>query len=331
MASRSLSPAAPSRRKPAPRRISHENRIFVYALAAGLPAVVATVWLALACGLSSKSFWTLLLGIGSCWLGFSLALRGAVIRPLQTLSNMQAALREGDFSIRARGARFGDSLGELMYELNSLSEALREQRLGELEATALLSKVMAEIDVAIFAFDTDQCLRLVNRSGERLVDQTNERALGRTAEDLELADYLGGDPVRTVERSFPGGPTGRWGIRRSTFRQGGVPHQLLVISDLSRALREEERQAWQRIVRVLGHELNNSLAPIKSIAQSLEEALRHDSRAPDWEEDVRRGLKVIGDRSEALTRFMKDYARLARLPRPHLQALQLDQLVQRVE
>jgi len=249
-----------------------------------------------------------------------------VIHPLQTLANMQSALREGDFSFRVRGARSGDALGELMLEVNTLSQLLREQRLGAMEATALLSTVMTEIDVAVFAFDGEHRLRLVNRAGERVLAQNAERILGSTAEEMGLADCLEGESARTLERHFPG-LSGRWGMRRSTFRQGGVPHQLLVFTDLSRTLREEERQAWQRLVRVLGHELNNSLAPICSIAASLEDMLKRESRPADWEDDLRRGLRVIADRSDALSRFMRDYGRLTRLPRPQLRLTSIRSLI----
>lgn len=111
------------------------------------------------------------------------------------------------------------------------------------------------------------------------------------------------------------------------FRQGGKPHYLVVLADLSRALREEERQAWQRLVRVLGHELNNSLAPICSIAGSLEDLMKREVRAADWQDDMRRGLRVIADRSDALSRFMRDYSRLTRLPKPELRAVDLHLLV----
>ena len=94
-----------------------------------------------------------------------------------------------------------------------------------------------------------------------------------------------------------------------------MPHELLVLTDLSRPLREEERQAWQRLIRVLGHELNNSLAPIKSMAGTLETMLERQPRPADWEDDMRRGLEVIGSRAAALSRFMEAYSRLARLPK----------------
>ncbi|MBZ5719250.1 MAG: PAS domain S-box protein [Acidobacteriia bacterium] len=316
--------------RPAPRRsrrrLTHENHIFVLALGAGAPALLISVILLWAGNYTDSTRWTLTILLVCLWLGFSSAVRSTVVRPLQTLSNMQSALREGDFSFRVRGANSGDALGELMLEVNTLSELLREQRLGAMEASALLSTVMAEIDVAVFAFDSDHRLRLVNRAAERVLGQHGERLLGKTAEELDMADCLEGESARTLQRNFPGN-SGRWGMRRSTFRQGGVPHQLVVLTDLSRTLREEERQAWQRLVRVLGHELNNSLAPICSIAGSLEDMLKREKRPSDWEEDLRRGMRVIADRSEALSRFMKDYGRLARLPKPQLRPVTVGSLV----
>jgi nitrogen fixation/metabolism regulation signal transduction histidine kinase len=249
--------------------------------------------------------------------------------PLQTLSNLLAALREGDYSIRGRAAKNDDPLGDVVREINALSSTLRTQRLGAMEATALLRTVMAEIEVAIFAFDSDRRLRLVNRAGERLLDRPSEQLLGRTAEDLHMGDCLEGEQARTLQRSFPGG-FGRWGMRRSTFREGGKPHQLVVLADLSRALREEERLAWQRLVRVIGHELNNSLAPIKSIAGSLENLFSRTPRPPDWEEDVQSGLSVIAARAEALNRFMTAYAKLAKLPRPELRPMEIGFWVRQV-
>src|SRR5437868_10770696 len=288
----------PPRKKP--RRVVHENSVLLTALAGGSLGVLISLILLWTGDYTSKTQWTGTIFIVGFWLSFGFGVRSMVIRPLQTLANMHAALREGDFSMRARAAGRHDALSELMFEINTLAEAMREQHLGALEAGALLNKVIAEIDVAIFAFDAEQRLRLVNRAGERLLAQNVERLLGRTAGELGLAEGLEGPAAMTLEKSFPGG-SGRFGVRRSTFRQGGVPHHLLVMADLSRALREEERQAWQRLVRVLGHEMNNSLAPICSIAQSLETLLKRDPRAPDWEDDLRRGLKVISERSEALS------------------------------
>jgi nitrogen fixation/metabolism regulation signal transduction histidine kinase len=192
---------------------------------------------------------------------------------------------------------------------------------------------MEEVDVAIFAFDEGGVLRLANRAGERLVDQPLERMVGRSASDLGLAPLLEGEPRRVVDAFLPGAerahPEGRVEIRRSTFRQSGLPHQLVVVSDLTRPLRDEERQAWQRLVRVLGHEINNSLAPVRSIVGSLRDLIRRSPRPDDWVEDVVRGLNVIGGRSDALARFMTSYTRLARLPRPRLGPVDVSEWVHR--
>lgn len=314
---------------PPKRQLPHHQVVLVYALLAGVPAVIVSLsylWLGDA---TLKVQWTLTLLIFGFWLGFALALQGRVVRPLQTMANLLSALREGDFAIRARGARRDEPLGDVLAEINTLSRTLQEQRLNALEATALLRTVMEEINIAIFAFDAGRKLRLANHAAQLLLNKPAEQILGRDAADIGLAECLDGEPARLLTVTFPGGG-GRWGMRRSEFREGGRPHQLVVIADLSRTLREEELQAWQRIVRVLGHELNNSLAPIKSIAGSLSSLLGNPRRAPDWEEDVRNGLEIIGSRAESLARFMAAYARLARLPQPTLAHCALRPLVQRV-
>jgi two-component system nitrogen regulation sensor histidine kinase NtrY len=311
------------------QRLNHERRVLILSLLGGLPAIIIVMYFLWTGPYTPKVQWTLSVVVLGFWLGFAHALQERIVFPLQTLSNLLAALREGDFSIRARGASHTDALGEALMEVNYLGQILREQRLGALEATALLRTVMAEIEVAVFAFNHEHRLQLVNRAGERLLGQPAERLLGRSAAELGLQDCLEGEPARTMQISFPGGG-GRWEMRRSHFREGGLPHHLLVMSDLSRALREEERQAWQRLVRVLGHELNNSLAPIKSIAGSLETIVSREPRAPDWKEDMQRGLSVIASRAAALSRFMEAYARLARLPQPTFKRLSVSELVSRV-
>lgn len=311
------------------RRLFHDQAVTLLALLAGLPAVVIAMCLLWGNDYSPKVQWTLsLLAVGS-WIGFAIGLRDRVVRPLQTISNLLAALHEEDFSIRARGASRDDALGELLIEVNTLSETLREQKMGALEATSLMRSVMAEIEVAVFAFDGEQKLRLVNRAGEKLLGHAAERLLGQSAAQLGLQDALLVEGFQTQQLSFPGG-VGKFGVRHGQIRQHGLSHDLLVISDLSQALREEERQAWQRIVRVLGHELNNSLTPIKSIAGSLSLLLSRTPRADDWETDVQRGLDVIASRAESLNRFMTAYAQLAKLPQPKLRAVDVGALLRRV-
>lgn len=285
------------------------------ALLAGLPGFALGMALLWTGDHAPGVRWALTLVTAALWIGCAAMLRRRVTVPLQILANQLGAMSAGDFTLRARGARSDDALGLAVLEANALSGMLREQRMGAMEATALLRKVMEEIDVAVFAFDGDARLRLVNRAGERLLAASRERLLGLRASEAGLAFALEGESPRTLDHPFPGG-SGRWQIRRDPFRQGGHPHRLLVISDLSRALREEERQAWQRLIRVLSHEINNSLTPIQSIAGTLQELAAREPPPPDLRDDVRRGLGVIGARARALARFMAEYARLARLPPP---------------
>ena len=310
-------------------RLRLDQQIFLLALGAGIPGAFTALWILWTEPYTPKVQWTLTVIIVTVLFGLAASVRTRIVVPLQTLANLLAALREDDFSIRGRTANPDDPLGAALIEVNALAETLHEQRLGAVEATALLRTVMEQIDVAVFAFDPEHRLRIVNRTGERLLGKSMEHMLGRTAEELALTDWFGEAP-RVVDISPPGAGPGRWEVRRTTFRLGGLPHDLLVLSDVSRPLREQERQAWQRLIRVIGHELGNSLGPIKSIAGSLETLIQRNPPPEDWREDMQRGLQVIASRTESLSRFTGASARLARLPAPKLAPVVLKPLVQRV-
>src|SRR5213083_2564846 len=318
------------RRGPKDRyRFSHQGKLTWLIIGAVAPAVIIVMLILWFGDFSAKVQWTLTIVIAAFAAAFISAARDHVVHPLQTMSNLLAALREGDYSIRARGARADDALGEVLLEVNTLGETLRVQRLGAFEATALLRTIMAEIDVAVFTFDPERCLRLINRAGETLLGQPMDKLLGRNADELGLDPCFNADQDEPLTLTFPGG-YGRWGVRRSTFREHGLPHDLLVLTDLSRTLREEERRAWQRLVRVLGHEMNNSLAPIKSLAASLESLLRREPLPTDWKEDASSGLNSIASRADSLSRFLQAYTRLTKLPPPQKQDIDLAPLIQRV-
>ena len=309
--------------------MSHDARIVALTFAGGFPAVAMVVLLLAIGGYSAPVIVSASAVALGAWLLAAAAVRRRVVRPLQTLANLLAALREGDYSIRARSTDLDDPLGLAFAEVNALREPLRAQRLGAVEATALLQRVMEEIDVAVFAVDEEGMVRLVNRAGERLLGRPTEQLVGRSAQDVGLDACLTGEPRRVLDAAFPA-DGGRWELRRSTFRQGGAPMRLLVLTDLSRALREEERQTWQRLVRVLSHEINNSLAPIQSIAGSLPSLLARAASPADADEDLESGLGVIGARAESLGRFMRGYTRMARLPAPVLRPVDVRSLVDRV-
>jgi nitrogen fixation/metabolism regulation signal transduction histidine kinase len=283
------------------------------------------------------------------------------IRPIQTLANVVAALREEDYSFRARGANREDSVGQLSLEINALADTLQAQRVGALEAVALLRRVIAEMDAPVLAFDQETRLRLLNPAAERVFSIEPAKHLGKTATDLNLTGLLD-EPSETVVQLDTQGPAtpglrrpepsqpARWMIRRGAFRQRGVPHTLVVLSDVSAALREEERLAWRRLIRVIGHEISNSLTPIKSIAGSLRSRIlpaapRTDNSNPAsqvpqpapvpptsavLQRDLQRGLSVIENRAESLNRFVQAYRQLAQLPAPVLKRVPLLPLLERV-
>jgi two-component system, NtrC family, nitrogen regulation sensor histidine kinase NtrY len=304
----------------------YERKIVLIAVGALIPVVITALLLAFAGDFSAKVQWTVLAVIAACVFVTTFILHEQLVYPLRTLSNLITALREEDYSLRARQVKREDALGEAMVELNALATLMESRKLEAVEAAALLRGVLEQIDVAIFTFDDRGNLRLVNRAAERLLAQPAQRIIGRTASELGIGD-LGEEA--TVDRTFPGA-AGRWDVRQSTFRERGIPHRMLVIADITRALREEEVEAWRRIVRVLGHELNNSLAPIKSIAASLERLVTREELPDDWRDDLARGMRVIGTRTEALTRFTRAYAQLARLPEPRKRDVPIRDLVQRI-
>ena len=307
---------------------SLERSVLLLSLAAGLPAAIALVYVMWAQQYSFEVRWTLAAVIGGVWVGASVVAFQMVTRALYLQANLLGALREGDYSIRGTGTKPGSAVDLVMQEINALGDTLQRQRTEAVESTKLLQSVMGAIDVAVFAFDMDAHLVLVNPAAERLIGQPSSVLLGRNAQELRLAGYLTGETPRLIERPF-GPESGRLELRRSSFRRDGKPHQLLVFADLSRALREEEQQAWQRIVRVLSHEINNSLTPIKSIAHSIKRML---SRVPDLPraEEIQDGLNLIETRSGSLGRFLRAYAQLARLPKPQVRKVAMAPLAHRL-
>jgi two-component system, NtrC family, nitrogen regulation sensor histidine kinase NtrY len=311
-----------------PRRAVFERRVIRYCILLTVPGLFASALLLwyLPWTLESK---LLLLGAEAfiCLLLGS-ALHDHIIRPLQTLANVVGALREEDYSFRARLAVPNDALGELSIEVNALADLLAQHRTGVIEATALLQRVVEEVDLPIFAFDPASKLRLVNSAAEKLLQHPSSELLGKAASDLGL------QPTLICENETPVNlrvsSEARWLVRRSLFRQNGLPHTLVVLSDVSRALREEERRAWQRLIRVIGHELNNSLAPIKSIAGSLHARISEITVQPDERQDFQRGLSIIENRAASLNRFLQAYRQLAQMPPPVRRECSIADLVRHV-
>jgi nitrogen fixation/metabolism regulation signal transduction histidine kinase len=330
-------PPANSPLKPRPRRIplgktsrrlSFERRLRLWLAALASPAVLFGCLSLVEMNASVVAVLAALAVFAIVWLIAASVFTEQIIRPMQTLANVVAALREDDFSFRARGARRGDALGDLALEINALAGTLQAQRSSALEALTLVERVMTSMQSPVLAFDAQHRLRLHNAAADRVFSLKRPNSDGRMAEELHLNDLLSVADEGTYSRSAG---TTRYLVRRATFRLRGVPHVLLVLSDVGAALREEERQAWQRLIRVLGHEINNSLTPIKSIAGSLRARLPESAAATphDLNRDLSRGLAVIEDRAASLNRFLKAYQQLSALPAPRLQPVPLKPLLDR--
>jgi nitrogen fixation/metabolism regulation signal transduction histidine kinase len=309
------------------RRRSALGRVWIYCLLLALPG---PVFAGLLLYWQHVSLATTLLVSGGFLLYFALVAAGmfdAIVRPLQTLSNVVASLREGDYSFRARGAGSHDALGELAAEVNILADLLQNLRVRSLEATALLARILEVMHAPLFAFDRDDRLQLVNDAGVELLGSTHSRSIGSSARELGL-DGLLAAADQTIH-SFGSGST-RWLLRKAAFRQEGAPHTLLLLADVSLSLQEEEQRSWKRLIRVLGHELSNSLAPIKSIAGSLLARAENIDRDEAVVRDFRRGLGVIESRADALHRFVQSYRQLAQLPPPQIRPVPLGPLLERI-
>ncbi|MGE5294039.1 MAG: sensor histidine kinase [Solirubrobacterales bacterium] len=308
--------------------MKYEHRILLFGMGAGLAGSLTSFFLLWQCDYSVRTRVTLAVLIVFGWVVAVLALHNKIVFPLRTLSNLLGALREGDYSLRVKGARTDDALGELIWEANALAGFLREQRLGAMEASALLRKVLGQIDVAMFGFDSEGRLQLVNESGKRLLGRSDTELLGWRAEELGLTECLAGETPRVLDITLPGG-SGRWELRRGSYRDKGMSHSLVLLSDLTRTLHEEERRAWKRLIRTVRHEVNNSLTPIQSVADSLRVLIGRKPLADDWQEDVKGGLELIAERAEALDRFISAYSRLMHLPEPSFSQVDVAQLLRR--
>src|SRR3984885_6740810 len=317
------------------RRLSFERRLRLWFYLLGLPALLLC-WLVL----RQRSVEPLaqiitLLAVAAGWAFAVSLLTEQITRPLQTLANVVAALREDDYSFRARGARRDDAMGDLALEINALAGMLQTQRAGALEAMALVERVIESMQSPMLAFDPDCRLQLLNAAGEKAFGLKAATALGEPARRLKLEHLLTTTDGDIVSLAFhavqqESQQLSRWVVKRTYFRLSGVRHTLLMLSDVSAALREEERLAWERLIRVLGHEINNSLTPIKSIAGSLRGRLAALKGASSDSADFERGLEVIENRSESLNRFLQAYRQLMGLPSPRLAPVSLNALVQRV-
>ena len=299
------------------RGLPFQARIVILALAGGVPALLAAFVLLRDAPVADSVHRLIVVILVGVWVGFAIAVHKATIEPLRSIANLLEALRGGDYAIRGRHGRKGDALGDIVLEANRLGATLRSQRFEALESSALLNKVLSEVDVAVFAFDGEERLRLANRAAGALLRRHPDAMMGLTAAEAGLDGLVEGPPVSSESHTFPG-RAGRWQVMRELFHEGGVPFRLLVVTDLSQALRDEERRAWRRLIRVIWHELNNSLAPIKSVIETSRDALAAGSPDKAEREELAHNLALVAERAESLRRFLSRYSELARMPEPTL-------------
>ena len=296
-------------------RIPFQGRIVLLALAGGLPALLLVLALLRNVDILDSVHRLIVIVLLAVWIGFAIAVYRATVEPLRSIANLLEALRGGDYAVRGRYARKGDALGDVIIEANRLGATLRSQRFEALEASALLQKVLAEIDVAVLAFDGEGVIRLANRAAGELLRRRPETLVGLSAAETGVEGLVDGPAVASESFAFPA-RSGRWQVMRETFREGGRQFRLLVVTDLSQALRDEERRAWRRLIRVIWHELNNSLAPIKSVIETSRDALAAGPLEAGDRKELSDSLAVMAERAEGLRRFLSRYSELARLPEP---------------
>ena len=301
------------------RGLPFQSRIVLLTLAGGAPALLIAILLLGEAPIAASVYRLAIVLLVGAWVGFAVAVHKSTVEPLRSIANLLEALRGGDYAIRGRHGRKGDALGDIVLEANRLGATLRSQRFAAMESSALLNKVLAEVDVAVFAFDGDERIRLANRAAGALLRRHPDSLLGLSAEEIGFHDLLEGPPVSSESHTFPG-RAGRWQVMREVFHEAGVPFRLLVITDLSQALRDEERRAWRRLIRVIWHELNNSLAPIKSVIETSRDALAAGPPDPAEREELAHNLALVAERAESLRRFLSRYSELARMPEPTIAA-----------
>jgi two-component system nitrogen regulation sensor histidine kinase NtrY len=251
-------------------------------------------------------------------------LRLQASHPLRTAANVLDAMRRGDYTHRARTDIVHGAVADLLVEINHLAQHLQAERTRAEETAALLQALVARVDVALLAFDDQRLLRWWNPAADRLFGSRLRDALA--AGELGADELLAGASERSV--GLPGhDPSSVWELRRGVFHRAGQRYQFLLLSSAQRVRREEERAAWQRLVRVLGHEVNNTLAPIQSLAMTCRSMLGDGEAALP---EVRAALEVMEHRAASLGHFISEFARLARLPEPRLEPLELAEQLRRV-
>jgi PAS domain S-box-containing protein len=247
----------------------------------------------------------------------------------RSISNLLEALIQGDYTLRARTDQNNSALDELVGAINGLAKRLSKQRWESVESQLLLRTIIEHIDVAIIALNQDNQIRFLNPAAENLLQLKNSLTNRELLQQLAFVQELTSGCHQVVELSL-GYQQGRFNVYVEEFREDGKQHKLLFITDIRTLLRSEERKAWQDLVRVISHEINNSLSPIASISQTLQRLLERDAQYADVIGNLREGLGIISERAKGLSQFVDSYKQLAKLPEPQTQPLSIRLLVEKI-
>ncbi|HIL94542.1 MAG TPA: GHKL domain-containing protein [Pseudomonadales bacterium] len=318
-----------SSRKPKPRRVASEQKMFYLVLLSGVPVVPLFYYVFNDDSFSQITQFVIVI-VSALWVAAVAAnVKEDFIYHLRTLSNLVEAIRTEDYSMRSSRLSEPGELAELYQQIDSLTSKLKENRQEEFELKNLLERIVNQINVAIIACDSDGKIRMVNRLTTQLLQLSATELVGLDLEKTTLSVVLKDTGSRLVDHEFPG-TAGRWQINVQHYRHEGKPGKIVFITDLKQVLSEEEISAWQRLIRVIAHEINNSLTPITSICQTLNKILSSHAELGN-EDELRVGLAVIEERAKALKEFISVYARIAKLPDPQKINFQVEDLLQKVK
>jgi nitrogen fixation/metabolism regulation signal transduction histidine kinase len=291
--------------------------LFLWVLSSAIPAALSLLclWRYVAWPAAAK------LGVAAVvlvWIAVvANIVRSKLVHQFRTLSTLLESIRSQDYTMKGVRARERGDLGELYRQINNLTDSLKNIRQSEQELLIVLEKVVSEMNVAVIVFDARDRIRLVNQSASSLLKAAAADLNGVNCADTILAGIPVSAEPRLIDFRFPGAE-GRWQIRQHAYRHQGQSSRILIIADLKQVLSDGEISAWQRLIRVISHEVNNSLTPISSLSQTLANMLDKSGGLQDG--DVREGLSVIAERAKGLQDFISGYARLARLPEPRKSA-----------
>lgn len=288
--------------------------------------------------------WVMIYAHVSIWLTLLVALIGGLLviytsyrihqksaYQFRSLSNLLEAMIQGDYSLRARSDESNSALDELVVSINGLAQRLSSQRTESVESQLLLSTVIEHIDVAIVALNEANNIRFLNPAAKNLLQLGQEDSNATLLEQLSVVQSFSSGHHQVVELSL-GRQQGRFNVHVEEFRESGLQHKLLFITDVRTLLRSEERKAWQSLVRVISHEINNSLSPIASISQTLKRLLsQKENNVSENKKDLIEGLTIITERANSLSQFVDSYKQLAKLPEPNKQTTSILELLEKIK